>query len=214
MKRFDLLLGIYVFCIVVSELMGAKTIPLGSMWGWNFNASVSLLTLPFIFTINDIIIEVFGRERARGVIRVGLVVVALTFLYAAIATLLPPSVRSAPNEAAYDTIFGQSIRFSFASLMAFALSEVTDVFVFARLRARMGNKALWLRNNASNFLAQLIDTIVFMTLAFWAFDQAPGANVAFITGITIPYLLMKWLISVLETPFVYLGVRWLKNERA
>jgi uncharacterized PurR-regulated membrane protein YhhQ (DUF165 family) len=52
-----------------------------------------------------------------------------------------------------------------------------------------------------------------MLIAFWAFDQSAGANLSFIIGLTIPYLLMKWAMSVMETPFVYIGVRWLQTER-
>ena len=211
--KLDLLVAVYIFCVVTSELMGAKTVPLGSVLGWNFNASVALLTVPLVFTINDVITEVYGKERTRSIIRAGLVVVALTMFYSLLATHLPASTRFAPTEGAYDTIFGLSARFSFASLMAFAIAEFTDVYVFVKIRKALGERALWLRNNVSNFVAQFIDTVIFMTLAFWSFEQGTSENLAFIVSIFVPYLLMKWAISVLETPFVYLGVRWLKSDQ-
>lgn len=210
--KLDLLIALYIFCIATSELMGAKTFPLVTIGGWTLNQSVSIFTVPLVFTINDVITEVYGRARTRSIIRAGLVVVALVLLFSLLATALPASSRFAETEAAYDTIFGLSARFSFASLMAFAIAEFTDVYIFAKIREKMGTKALWLRNNASNWIAQLLDTIVFMFLAFWAFDMGAAENFSFIMSLLVPYWIVKCLMSVIETPFVYLGVKWLKKD--
>ncbi len=212
--KLDLLIAIYIFCVATSELMGAKTFPLLTIGGWTLNQSVSIFTVPLVFTINDVITEVYGKERTRSVIRAGLVVVALIMLFSLLATRLPASARFTGTEAAYDTIFGLSARFSFASLLAFTLSEFTDVYIFAKLRKALGAKGLWFRNNVSNFVAQFIDTAIFMFAAFWAFDQTAGSNVSFILSLMIPYWIVKCLMSVIETPFVYLGVKWLKSEQA
>ncbi len=209
--KLDLLVALYMFCIATSELMGAKTFPLFTIGGWTLNQSVSIFTVPLIFTINDVITEVYGRERTRSIIRAGLVVVGLILGFSLLSTALPPSARFLATEEAYDTIFGLSARFSFASLMAFALAEFTDVYIFAKIREKFGAKALWLRNNVSNIVSQLIDTAIFMFLAFWAFDQGAMENISFIMSLLVPYWIVKCLMSVIETPFVYLGVRWLKS---
>lgn len=211
--KFDLLVALYVFCIAVSELMGAKTFPLITIGGWTLNQSVAIFTIPLVFTINDMIVEVYGKERAKSVIRSGLFTVVLILLFSLLATALPPSTRFAATEPAYQTIFGLSARFSFASLLAFIVAEFTDLFIFVKIRKMMGDKALWFRNNVSNFLAQLLDTIIFMFVAFWAFDQTVGANMSFIMSLLIPYWIVKCLMSVIETPFVYVGVKWLKTEK-
>ena len=209
--KFDLLVAVYIFCIAVSELMGAKTFPLADLGFIQLNTSVAIFTVPFVFTINDMIVEVYGKERARSVIRSGLVIVGMIMLFSVLATMIPPSQRFLPSEAAYDTIFKLSARFSFASLAAFAIAEFTDVYIFAKIREKMGKKALWFRNNVSNFIAQFIDTVVFMFIAFYAFDKGFGSNLTFITGLLIPYWLIKCIMSIIETPFVYLGVKWLKK---
>lgn len=214
LEKFDLLVSVYIFCIVTSELLGAKTVPLAD-FGWiRFNMSVAIVTFPLIFTINDVITEVYGKERTKSVIRSGLVVVALTFAFAGLATWLPASPRFTEMEPHYDAVFIQSMRMSFASLAAFILSEFTDLFIFVRIRQALGAKALWFRTNVSNFLAQLLDTVIFMALAFWNLQDPASANIAFLTSLIIPYWLVKCAMSVLETPFVYWGVRWLKTEKA
>ena len=211
-RKFDLLVAIYICCIAIAELMGAKTVPLFSIGDFHLSASVALLVVPLLFTINDVIAEVHGKEQARSVVFSGLIVIAVLLGMSFIATHLPPSQRFMADEAAYDTIFGKSARIAAASLIAFALAELLDMWVFSKIREKLGRKALWLRNNASNFSAQLIDTVVFMTLAFYAFDKPLGANVAFLLGLIIPYWLLKCCMSVIETPFVYLGVKWLRSD--
>ena len=212
-EKMDLLIAVYVFCIVVSQTMGAKTFPIANIFGFPINQTVAIFVFPLIFIFNDIINEVYGPERARSVIRSSLVVILLLFAYSILVTLLPPSSRFASTESAYDQIFGLSARFSLASLIAFISSDFLDVYIFAKMRKALGKKGLWLRVNVSNFLSQFIDTVVFMVLAFWALDMSFSNNFTFILSLLIPYWGIKCLISVIETPLVYWGVNWLRGDK-
>jgi len=58
-----------------------------------------------------------------------------------------------------------------------------------------------------------LDTVIFMFLAFYAFNLPFGANLSFLIGIILPYWLLKCFMSIIETPLVYLGVNWLKSEK-
>lgn len=211
--KFDLLVSIYILCIALAELMGGKTFPLANLFGYQLNASVAILILPLIFTINDVIIEVHGKERAKSVVRSGLLVVLGIFLFSLLATSLPPSSRFMASEASYDKIFGLSTRIAASSLTAFIFSEFLDIYVFVWLRQLFGKRRLWLRNNVSNFISQLADTVIFMTLAFYSFDKPISGNIPFLMSIIIPYWLLKCSMSVIETPLVYLGVAWLKKDK-
>lgn len=210
-EKFDLLVALYIFCLMTAEIFGIKTFPLIKLDDFQLNASVAIFVIPILFTINDIIIEVHGKERARSVIRSGLLMIGLLLLFSLLATALPPSSRFADSEEAYDMIFGKSARVAAASLIAFASAEFLDVLVFSKIRERLGRQRLWLRNNLSNISAQLLDTILFITLAFYSFDKPLAANVIFLWSLIIPYWLLKCSLSIMETPFVYLGVRWLKG---
>lgn len=210
--KLDLLIAVYIFCIAASELFGAKTFPLFQFSWLNLNASVAVFLIPIVFSINDIVAEVYGRERARSLIRSGLLVVVLILLFATLATALPASTRFAPTEAAYDEIFHSTIRISIASLTAFAVAEVMDVFIFVKIREKLGKKALWFRNNASNFVSQFLDSTIFIFIAFYAVGTSFGDNFSFLLGLIIPYWLLKCALSVIETPFVYAGVKWLRAK--
>ena len=212
-QKMDLLFAVYIFCIVTSEVMGIKTFSIINSSWLHLNASVAIIVFPIIFSINDIVTEVHGKERARSMMRSGFIVVALTFLFAAIATALPPSARFSGTEGAFDTVFKSSMRISAASLVAFAVAQLTDILVFVKIRQRLGKKALWLRNNASNFVAQLIDTTVFITLAFYSLSRPLGDNIGFLVGLIVPFWLLKCFMSVIETPFVYAGVKWLRKDK-
>ena len=211
-EKFDLLVAVYIFCVAVAEMMGAKTFPLIKLFGLQLSASVSVFVIPLIFTINDMITEVYGKERARSVIRSSLIVIFLILVASISFTLLPPTQRFAPHESAFDVIFNKSARIAFASLTAFAIAEFLDVYVFYKIRQAFGKKALWFRTNASNFISQFVDTIIFMTLAFYAFDKTFLDNFTFLSGLIIPWWLIKSSMSVIETPFVYIGVKWLKKK--
>ncbi len=212
-EKLDLLISVYIFCICVAELMGAKTFPLVNLFGYQLNSTVALFVFPLTFTINDMVVEVYGKERARSIVRSGLIVVFFILVFSLFATSLPPTARFATSENAYDTVFHLSARISFASLVAFALSEFSDIYIFVYLRKALGKKALWLRNNASNFLSQLIDTTLFVTLAFYALDKPVAANASFLISLIFPYWAIKCVASVIETPLVYAGVKWLKSDK-
>lgn len=212
-QKLDLLISVYIFCIAVSELMGSKIFPIVNYGGIKLNASVAIFVIPLIFTINDVITEVYGPERTRSIIRSGLIVIFFILLFSLLAVHLPSAERFKSLESAYSAIFSFSARISAASLTAFAIAEFLDVVIFVKIRKRLGKKALWFRNNLSNFISQFIDTVIFMSLAFYAFDKPFDNNVVFLISLIVPYWFLKCVMSVIETPLVYIGVRWLKGEQ-
>ena len=211
-NKMDLLVAFYIACLALAEITGVKTFPLVNLFGYQLNASVAIFLIPILFTINDVVIEVHGKERARSIVRSGLLIIFFIMIFSLFATWLTPSPRSEGMESAYDTIFSKTARISAASLTAFAIAEFLDIQIFSKLREKMGKSKLWLRNNISNFIAQFIDTFVFMILAFYSFDTGFGENAMFLFSLIIPYWLLKCFMSIIETPFVYLGIKWLKNS--
>jgi queuosine precursor transporter len=211
-KKFDFLVALYVFGIMVTELMGVKTFPVINTDSLHLNASVAIFVLPLLFTITDVVTEVYGRARARSLVFSGIIMVFFVLLFAMLATNLPPSVRFEGREVAYDTVFGASARIAAASLVAFAVAELLDVAIFSRLRKALQGRALWLRNNLSNYVSMFVDSVIFITLAFYAFNLSFGNNVSFLFSLILPYWLLKCAFSTLQTPLVYLGVWWLKGK--
>jgi uncharacterized integral membrane protein (TIGR00697 family) len=212
-QKLDFLISLYICCIAISELMGAKTFPLFTIGNFPIHASVGIFVVPLIYSINDTITEVFGKEKAQSIVRSGLVMVFFLLLFSLLATHLPPSKRFLPSEKAYEMIFTVSARIAAASLTAFAIAEFLDVFIFIKIRQKFGKKALWLRTNIANFISEFFDTALFITLAFYSLDKPFANNLAFLISLILPYWLLKCGMSIIETPLVYLGVKWLKGKQ-
>jgi queuosine precursor transporter len=212
-QKLDFLISFYIACIIISELMGSKTFPLLKIGSFNLNAGVGIFLIPFVYSINDVITEVFGKEKAQSIVRSGLVMIFFLLIFSLLAVYLPATTRFMPLEKSYEEIFKFSARISAASLIAFAVGEFSDVLIFYKLRQRLGKKALWFRTNASNFLSEFLDTTLFMSLAFYALDKPFNSNFMFLAGLILPYWLLKCFMSIIETPLVYLGVKWLKGGK-
>lgn len=210
--KSDVLVAIYVFCIITAEVMGSKSFPLFKIFGFNLTGSIGMFLIPWIFSINDIFVESFGIKRAKNLAKISVLTVFLLILLASIAVIIPPSARYASTNEAYKIIFSQSVRISIASLIAMAASNLADVKIFWKLKQKLNKYGLWFRNNLSNVFATFLDTIIFMTLAFYSFDKPFSNNFSFLLGIIIPYWLLKVFMSTLSTPFVYLGINWLKKN--
>lgn len=208
--KMDLLISIYIFCIIASELLGIKTFTLFHYGKIVLNASVGIFLIPIIFSINDAIVEVYGVKRAKSIYRAGLISIVFLFIFTFFAISIPPSQRFKITEKPYNLIFGQSIRIAIASLSAFALSDFIDITIFNVVTKKIGKQALWLRSNISNIVGEFFDTVIFISLAFWAFDKSSWSNVIFLFSLILPYWLLKCFMSIVETPFVYLVVKWLK----
>ena len=205
-NRLALLFAIFIGLLIVMNLMGGK---ITTFFG--ISVSVSIFLVPLTFLITDIVSEVYGREISQKFVYTGMVVIFLTMLIAQFFIYLPPNPRFELNQE-YSQIFGSSLRIMLASLLAFGLSQLNDVFVFHYLKKKTRGKMLWLRNNVSTMISQAIDTTVFMLVAFWGIS--PKFDLYFVLiGLGLPYYLFKIGFAILDTPFVYLGVKWLEKEK-
>ncbi len=113
----------------------------------------------------------------------------------------------APDDFSQDSlavIFGFMPRIAAASLLAYLVSQMHDVWAYDFWRKRFpGLRFIWLRNNASTMVSQFIDSTVFTVLAFWGVFPAGVLVQIFWTT-----YLLKWIVGVADTPFIYLARRW------
>jgi len=202
-SKTDVLLAIYIAAIVCAELLGGKIFT-----AFGINASVGIFIVPLTYTLNDIIFEVHGKERAKSFMRAGFITLLFVFCFTLVSILLPPAGRFENSNQAYTQIFSTSLRIIVASLTAFWISERLDILIFQRLKEKLAvNYGLWFRNNVSNIFSQFIDTVLFIFLAFYS-----TGRFWFVVSLIIPYWLLKCLFSALDTPLTYAGVAWLRKD--
>ncbi len=204
-NKTDILVAIFFTGLIAASLLGGKITTI-----FGVAVSVAIFTYPLTFLVTDIIAEVYGKKKSYSLIFAGLVALALLVLITYISIILPPNARYPFNES-YVTIFQGSLRITVASLIAFLLAQVHDVWSFHLWKKKTKGKFLWLRNNASTFISQFIDTVIFMFIAFY--KVAPKFDFAFMWNLIIPYFLFKIAFALIDTPFVYLGVNWLKKSQ-
>lgn len=204
-KKTNILLGLFIGAIVAANLIGLKIANFGI-----FEASVGILVFPITFLVTDIIEEVHGKEKTKEFILIGFITLVFVLLIMTLAVLLPFAERSMVKEE-YTKIFGTTIRIFVASLTAFGFSQMHDVWAFNFWKKKTKGKFLWLRNNMSTIASQFIDTTLFMFIAFYAIS--PKFTVAYVFSLIIPYWLVKVLFALGDTPFCYLGVKWLKKGK-
>jgi uncharacterized integral membrane protein (TIGR00697 family) len=200
--RKKILLGIFLLFMFLANTLGTKiTTVLG------IRLSVGILFMPILFVVSDIVGEVYGKREASSFVWLssGLLVVMIGFIALCIAAEPNPTWT---NQEAYKTIFGSTLRMSFASVLGFVISQLMDVFLFSKIRKATKGRMLWLRNNVSTIVAQALDTTIFMFLAFYRIT--PKYDVPFIFSLIWPYFLCKVVVAIIDTPLCYLGVKWLK----
>jgi queuosine precursor transporter len=207
--KIQICLAIYIAIIIVVNLAGAKTTTL-SIFNNPITFSVSLLIFPIISTIQDSITEVFGRELSRKFLYMALFVSFITAGFLTIATLLPPSSRYIADDSSYKLIFGQSIRILVASQIAFLISDLLDIAVFQKVREYTKGKYLLLRTNLSNILSEIIDTFLFMYIAFLGIS--PKYTAEFVFSIAVTYMITKVIWNMINSPLVNVVVGWLRSS--
>ncbi len=213
-NRLDLVLAVYIFGVIVAALMGAKVMPFGEIGGMQFNISVAIFLMPLMFTLTDAVNELYGAQRARQMVLLGVLVQILLVLFIWLALAMPHASRFEPFNDAYNSTFGLSVRFALASITAFTFSGLLDVLVFTKLKKKFKGKMLWLRNNLSNFVGMLVDSVIFMTVAYYGvFAQSFGDNIHWLIGVIIPYWIAKCIMSIISTPLVYGGIAFLRKKK-
>lgn len=213
-KKTNLLLGLFVASLIAANLIGGKITQF-----WIIQVSVGVFAYPITFLITDVVEEVHGKERTKTFIWVGFICMLFVLLMTALAVKLPFASRSYLQAEQYTPVFGMSLRFFIASITAFLVSQLHDVWAFNFWRQKTHGKWLWLRNNASTIVSQFIDTVLFMFIALYyipwlpqTLNTSPKFTVAYLFTLIIPYYILKIIIALFDTPFVYLSVWWLRGS--
>jgi queuosine precursor transporter len=188
--------GIFVGLLILANIVAVKLFSIGD----SIMLPAAVIVYIFTYPLIDVIVEVYGKKEGQRTVRAGLVTQILALIFITITVHLP----AAPvfnDQASFETILNGSFRVILASLISYTVSQNLDVFVFNKLKSRHGVKKLWLRNNASTMLSQLIDTTVFITIAFYG-----TMPIAILGTLIITQYLFKFIAAIMTTPLVYILV--------
>jgi queuosine precursor transporter len=199
-------IGLYAWVPIAAIVANIQVVKLVEFFG--ITATLGNIVYASSFLVTDILSEIYGKKEAKRAVYIGLFsLVAMTVLMNLALTFIPAADDFAQESLA--TIFGFMPRIAGASLLAYFLSQTHDVWAYDFWRNRFPSlRLLWLRNNASTMVSQLIDSTVFTLLAFWGvFPMAALMEIFWTT------YLLKWVVGAADTPFIYIARYWYDSGR-
>ena len=193
--------SVFVTCLITANIIAVKLI---SPFGFLVPAGIIVFPLSYLF--GDVLTEVYGYGAARRVIWLGFA----CNLLAVVAFYLGGLVPAAPfwhQQAAYDTILGFTPRLLLASFTAYLVGEFVNSFVLAKLKIATKGRWLWTRTIGSTLIGEGLDTVIFISIAFWGIIPSSLLLTAILTQ-----WIFKVVYEVVATPFTYLIVGFLKRR--
>jgi queuosine precursor transporter len=200
------------FCVIVviSNILSAKMVTLPFL---ALSIPVGLITYPLTFLLSDLVTEIFGAKRAKLMVYIALAMSLLSFGMIQIALLLPES--GFDEQKAFQAVLGLSGLRIFSSLISYLTSQLVDIQLYAAIKKWTGPKFLWLRNNGSTCVSQIVDTVMIDLIFLW---WGLGMTMTEVAPIMLFSYAYKAFFSVACTPIFYFLVflirgRWQSVKR-
>jgi hypothetical protein len=199
---------IFLTNAIIAEFIGAKIFsvektlgiaPLNLQWGnqtFNLDMTAGVILWPFVFILTDIINEYFGKEGVKKLSYLAVFMLVYSFIMVRIAMNLQGAdfwIGSSQNQGisnmtnAFNSVFGQGLMIILGSLVAFLVGQITDAFIFTKIKERTQNKMVWLRATGSTAISQFIDSYVVLIIAFYF-----GGNYS-----------LEWVLQVGTINYIY-----------
>ena len=234
-RLFIILGGFFIVNALVAEIIGVKLFSLEKTVGldpaniiilgnnFSFNLTAGVLLWPVVFIMTDIINEYYGMKGVRFLSFFTSALIAYAFLIFMAAISLPPAnfwakdyFTGVPDSnKAFSAIFGQSQSIIVASLVAFLLGQVLDVFIFHKIKQITGEGKIWLRATGSTLVSQLIDSFVVLFIAFYVSPRISGNVRPWTFGEVMTTCfgnyIYKFAVAIILTPVIYIVHGWIEK---
>ena len=182
----------------------------GSIYTMSVPAGV--VAYPFTFLATDLISELFGRKRAQMLVWVGFGMNVFMLLLMSINHWLPNSSGVSGGLDLFEGVYQFMVGNTIASMIAYLIAQSVDVRLYHFWKRLTKGKHLWLRNNASTTVSQLVDSTAIITILYLAGNLGDAIdNVGAVIILILNSYLFKFFFALFDTPLMYLGVRLLKN---
>jgi len=149
-----------------------------------------------IFLATDLLSEYYDRKTARRAVMIGFFASVFFLIFSQLILRFAPANYDIAQDA-FKTLFSLTPRIVIGSMVAYLVSQNLDVWTFTKIKKLTKGKHLWLRNNASTWTSQLVDSIIFTVIAF--------AGVYPLFELILFTYIIKIAVAALDTPFIYLA---------
>jgi hypothetical protein len=190
--------GLYIWIPISTILANIQVLKMVDLL--TIGVTLGNITYASSFLVTDILSENYGKKSARKSVFIGFFSLSATVIIMNLALMFKPNEFDFIQES-LTNIFSLLPRIALASLLAYAVSQLHDVWAYNFWKTRLpGIKFLWLRNNASTMVSQFMDSVIFTFIAFWGL--LPTSE---FLEILITTYLLKLIVAMVDTPFLYLA---------
>lgn len=202
LKFYTLIAMLFVSLAIITNIVAQKVVPLGS----HLILTAGDFTYPLNYLFSMILTEVYGYAMSRRVIWAAFFCNVVVILIMVFAVVLP-AAAAWHDQAAYALVLGRAPRLLLASLGAFWCGEFVGSYILAKIKVNTLGRYLWLRSMAATLAGQLIDSVLFTTIAF-------GGVVSWQDVLTLSLVAYgcKIIYQLLLTPVIYLLAQYLKRR--
>ena len=178
--------------VCIAGVLGNKQVALGPL-----AVEAGIFAFLLLVVTSSAVAELHGRETAKRLVLLGFVPLIASVLLSLAVLAVPPSPDMDPDRLrSFDTMMSGTPRIWLGGILAYGVSTLLNVTIFSRLKAREGARLLWLRAAIASVLSQIVDTLIFITIAFY--------GVFPIGELILGQMLAKVVLSaVLVPPVVY-----------
>ena len=198
--------GLFCWIPIACILANIQVLKLVDIFG--ITATLGNIIYGGSFLVTDILSENYGKETARRAVYIGFIALLAMTVLMNIALLFEPSADDFAQGSLSD-IFSLMPRIALASFAAYLISQTHDVWAYHFWKRKKPEvKYIWLRNNMSTIVSQLIDSVVFTFIAFWG--SLTGRLFAEVLMTTY---LFKLITALADTPLVYIASSWYRQSK-
>jgi len=198
---YTVVVALFITCLITANIISVKLI---DVFGLVLPAGV--LIFPISYITGDVLTEVYGYTQARRVIWLGFFCNLLVVIAIWLGNVIQPA-GFWQGQTAYELILGYTPRLLIASFLAYLTGEFLNAFVMAKMKILTQGRWLWTRTISSTLVGQGLDSMVFISLAFFGAIPIKALVLAIITQ-----WLVKSAYEAIATPLTYVSVRFLKKH--
>lgn len=205
-RGYLLLASLFIGALVVTNLIANKflTVDMGFKV---FVLSAGALPYPLTFLATDLLSEIYGKRRTNRVVWAGFFVSGFILFTLWLGAQFPAIPQSRIDDETYNNVFQNAWRVIGASMTAYLFAQFIDVKLFHFWKDLTDGKHLWLRNNGSTILSQLVDSVLVVLVLFAGLQP-----VDWMISTILDLWLFKTILALCDTPFFYAGTwaltRW------
>ncbi|GAA5523120.1 queuosine precursor transporter [Aliifodinibius salicampi] len=223
---FLTLSGIFLTALVLGNVIGTTkfvTIFSVELSGWmrtlvpelireentyTMSVPVGVIAYPFTFLATDLLSELYGRKKAQLVVWVGFWMNVFMLFLMTVNHWLPNTGGVSGGLDLFEGVYEFMIGNTIASMIAYLVAQTVDVRLFHFWKRLTQGKHLWLRNNASTTVSQLVDSTTILTILFIAGNLGEEIDtIGKLMILIINSYLFKFFFALFDTPLCYLGVK-------